>query len=103
MTRSTPLGIAVCTLALSGCVAPAPDDAAYESKALLTAQGALSAARAALLATRSSCSARESRRPPIGVDVRRSYDCELRSRRPRIPPSTVRLTPVHEPASGLAR
>ena len=32
MTRSALLGIAVCTLALSGCVAPAPDDAAYESK-----------------------------------------------------------------------
>jgi hypothetical protein len=54
MSRSTLLGLAVCTLALSGCVAPAPDDSAYESKALLTAQSALSAARTALLATRTA-------------------------------------------------
>jgi len=52
MIRSTVLGIALGTLALSGCVGPAPDDAAYESKAVLTAQTALSAARTALLTTR---------------------------------------------------
>src|SRR4051794_12819203 len=49
MRRSPLLGIA---LALSGCVAPAPDDAAYQSKAVLAAQSALSAARTALLSTR---------------------------------------------------
>lgn len=43
---------ALCTVALSGCVAPAPDDAAYESKAASTAQAALSEARTALLGVR---------------------------------------------------
>ncbi len=52
MRRATVLGIVLSTLALPGCVAPAPDDAAYESKAVLTAQSALSAARTALLGTR---------------------------------------------------
>jgi hypothetical protein len=42
----------LCAVALSGCVAPAPDDAAYESKAAQTAQAALSSARTALLSTR---------------------------------------------------
>lgn len=54
MTRSALLGIAVCTLALAGCVAPAPDDAAYESKAAGTAQAALSEARTALIAAHTS-------------------------------------------------
>src|SRR4051794_9754786 len=52
MRRSPLLGIALVPLALSGCVAPAPDDAAYQSKAVLAAQSALSAARTALLSTR---------------------------------------------------
>jgi hypothetical protein len=52
MNRAPLLGIALGALALSGCVAPAPDDAAYEAKAALTAQAALSAARTALLSTR---------------------------------------------------
>ncbi len=43
---------ALCVLTLSGCVTPAPDDPAYESKAASTAVAALSASRTALLATR---------------------------------------------------
>jgi hypothetical protein len=58
MTRSTVLGLALATLALSGCVAPAPDDAAYESKAASTAKAAVSESRTALLATRTSADGR---------------------------------------------
>jgi hypothetical protein len=52
MSRTPLLGLALGVLSLSGCVAPAPDDASYESKAALTAQAAVSAARTALLGTR---------------------------------------------------
>ena len=52
MNRAPLLGIALAALALTGCVAPAPDDASYESKAGMTAQAALSAARTAILSTR---------------------------------------------------
>jgi hypothetical protein len=52
------LTVAVSALALTGCVAPAPDDAAYESKAVLTAQSALSASRTALLSTRTHADGR---------------------------------------------
>jgi len=52
MKRSALLGVLLGTLAVSGCVAPAHDDAAYESKAVLTAQAALSASRTALLGAR---------------------------------------------------
>ena len=46
-------GVALAAAAvLSGCVAPAPTTDAYESKAAMTAQAALSAARTAVLATR---------------------------------------------------
>jgi len=52
MNGRSVLGIALGTLVLSGCVAPAPDDASYESKAATSAQAALSAARTAVLSTR---------------------------------------------------
>lgn len=51
MNRQTLLGVVLGSFALSGCVAPAPDDASYESKATQTAQAALSAARTAILST----------------------------------------------------
>jgi hypothetical protein len=54
MTRPPLLGAALCALVLTRCVAPAPDDPAYESNAVLTAQAALSAARTALLSTRTA-------------------------------------------------
>jgi hypothetical protein len=54
MTRSGVVGLALAALALSGCVAPAPDDAAYESKAASTAKAAVSESRTALLATRTA-------------------------------------------------
>jgi hypothetical protein len=53
MNRTSLLGIGLGLLALGGCVAPAPDDASYESKAGMTAQAALSAARTAVLSTHS--------------------------------------------------
>lgn len=49
---------ACCALVLTGCVGPAPDDAAYESKAAQSAQAALSAARTALLSSRTFLDAR---------------------------------------------
>jgi hypothetical protein len=52
MNRTALLGIVLGALALTGCVAPAPDDASYEAKAATTAQAALSAARTAILSTR---------------------------------------------------
>jgi hypothetical protein len=44
------LGLALCAAALAGCVAPAPDTSAYESKAGTAASAAVSAARTALTA-----------------------------------------------------
>jgi hypothetical protein len=52
MRFSAGLAGACCALVLTGCVGPAPDDAAYEAKAAQTAQSALSAARTALLSSR---------------------------------------------------
>jgi hypothetical protein len=43
--------LAVCALATAGCVAPAPDTSAYESKAAMTAETAVSATRTALMAS----------------------------------------------------
>jgi hypothetical protein len=76
MIRSTVLGIALGTLALSGCVGPAPDDAAYESKAVLTAQTALSAARTALLTTRTHADDRlpSTYLEPVLVDAEQALD-----------------------------
>ena len=76
MTRSPLLGVALCTLALSGCVAPAPDDSAYQSKAVQTAQAALSAARTALLTTRTHADDRlpSTYLEPVLVDAEQALD-----------------------------
>lgn len=52
MTRAVAPVLAAGALLLSGCVTPAPDTSAYESKAGMTAEAADSAASTALVATR---------------------------------------------------
>jgi hypothetical protein len=51
MTAARLVALAVCALATAGCVAPAPDTSAYESKAAMTAEAAVSAARTAVVAS----------------------------------------------------
>jgi hypothetical protein len=51
VTLARLVGPAACALIVAGCVAPAPDTSAYESKAAMTASAAVSAARTALMAT----------------------------------------------------
>ena len=45
------LGLLLCAGVLTACVAPAPNTPAYESKAAMTAEAAVSATRTALMAT----------------------------------------------------
>ena len=52
MRQALAPGLVAAALLLSGCVTPAPDTSAYESKAGMTAEAADSAAATALVATR---------------------------------------------------
>jgi len=51
VTRALGLAVAATVLLLAGCVAPAPTTAAYEAKAGMTADAAVSEVRTALVAT----------------------------------------------------
>jgi hypothetical protein len=91
--RIRALGVALLGLSLAGCVAPAPNDPAYESKAAMTAQAAVSASRTALLTTRAYLHDRlpGSYLEPVLVDSEQALD-------------SVRSTfdSVQPPASGAA-